>query len=353
MADGAYWFDTNTGNFVSSTYYFKAMPAWAEAFNQSRKVDRWVGKEWAPVDSKPGSRPFGSLGAEPGKAYYNQLDASPFSNELLVEFAQAAIEAEQLGADEFTDVLGVSFSANDRVGHSLGPDAPEVRDISIQADRVLGRFFEYLDGKVGAGNYLAVLTADHGVAPLPEVMAKRGMPGGRMPEGAVLDAIQKALSARWGEGQWIVGKSGPAPYLNYGLIQEKKLTREEVQKAAADAVRGIAHIARVYTKNELRDAKVLHDLIDRRVANGFHYQRASDLFIVAEPYWLFQSHGTSHGTPYNYDSHVPMIFMGPGIKAGRYHGRAAVNDIAPTLATMLDVETPSGATGRVLHEMLQ
>jgi hypothetical protein len=179
------------------------------------------------------------------------------------------------------------------------------------------------------------------------------MPGGRIPEGTVLNTIQTALTAKYGEGQWVVGQSGPAPYLNYDLIAQKKLSRQDVENTAAEAVRKVPHIYRVYTRSQLAEGSVLDDIVSRRVEAGFNYQRASDLFIISQPYWLFEARGTSHGTPYNYDSHVPVVFMGPGIKPGRYYQRIAVNDIAPTLATMLDVETPSGATGRVLYEMFE
>jgi predicted AlkP superfamily pyrophosphatase or phosphodiesterase len=353
MADGAFWFDTTTGNFVSSTYYNQSFPGWAEKFNKSRTVDQWVGKVWRRTDAPAEVPAFLNLGAKAEKKYYDNLDRSPFGNELLVEFAEAAIAGEKLGEDENTDVLTVSLSANDRVGHSLGPDAAEVRDISIQTDRVLATLFDYLDKQVGVGNYITVLTADHGVAPMPEVMAKRHMPGGRLPEGVVLNAIQTGLSQRFGEGQWVVGKSGPAPYFNYDLIKEKKLTHEEVETVAAEAVRAVPHIYRVYTRSQLLSGRVLTDLVDRRVSAGFHHERGSDLFVVSEPYWLFEARGTSHGTPYNYDSHVPVILMGPGFKRGRYVGRAAVNDIAPTLATVLEIEMPSGASGRVLAEALE
>jgi hypothetical protein len=353
MADGAYWFDTRTGNFVSSTYYFKQLPDWVVKFNQSRVVDQWAGKTWSAVDGAADQKPFLTMPAANASGYYNMLDRTPYHNDLLVLMAQAAIEGEQLGADDVPDVLSVSFSANDRIGHALGPDSPQVRDVSIQSDRSLGVLFEYLDKKVGAGNYVAVLTADHGVAPLPEVMKQRKMSGGRIPEGSVLNAVRSALAARYGPGDWVVGKSGPSPYLNYPLIAEKKLSLEEVQQVAADTVRNLPHIYRVYTRSELRRGSGIDDMVDRRVRNGFHYQRSSDLFTVVEPYWLFESSGTSHGTPYNYDSHVPVVFYGAGIKPGRYNQRAAVNDIAPTLATMLDVETPSGANGRVLTEMLE
>jgi hypothetical protein len=164
--------------------------------------------------------------------------------------------------------------------------------------------------------------------------------------------VETALKSRYGDGDWVLGSSGPAAYLNYTLIAEKKLNLEEVQSAAAAAVRELPHIYRVYTRSELRRGVGVEDMVDRRVRNGFHYQRASDLFIVSDPYWLFESSGTSHGTPYNYDAHVPVVFFGMNIKPGRYDGRIAVNDIAPTLSTMLDVEIPSGAAGRVLTEML-
>jgi hypothetical protein len=173
-----------------------------------------------------------------------------------------------------------------------------------------------------------------------------------MSEATVRQAVETALSQRFGPGKWVVGNSGPAPYLNHQLIREKNLDLAEVQRIAADAVRALPHIFRVYTRDQLASGRVLQDRVDRRVQNGFFYDRASDLFVVAEPYWMFEGKGTSHGTPFSYDSHVPVIFMGLGIKPGHYHRPVAVNDIAPTLATLLEIETPSGSVGRVLDEML-
>ncbi|MDZ4796727.1 MAG: alkaline phosphatase family protein [Bryobacteraceae bacterium] len=353
MADGAYWFDTGTGNFVSSTYYFPALPAWAEKFNASRVADQWAGKKWVSPNAKPGDKPFAELGKAGDKAYYNTLDRTPYHNDLLVLFAQAAIEGEGLGQDEITDVLAISFSANDRIGHSVGPDSEQVHDVSLQTDRSIGELFAYLDRKIGADEWIVMMTADHGVAPLPEVMQQRKMPGGRITEGAVLGAIDSALSAKYGEAKWVIGRSGPAPYLDYEVIDGKKLSHEEVENVAAAAVRAIPHIYRVYTRTQLRMGSVLDDFVDKRVRAGYHSERGSDLFVVSEPYYLFEASGTSHGTPYNYDSHVPVIFLGAPFKAGKYHSKIAVNDVAPTLATLLEVETPSGAAGRVLSEILQ
>jgi hypothetical protein len=154
----------------------------------------------------------------------------------------------------------------------------------------------------------------------------------------------------YGAGKWILGRSGPAPYLDWDLIRRKKLDPAEVRERAAEVVREFPNVARVYTRDQLARNQVPGDPMDRRVLNGFHAQRASDLFIVNEPYYMFEEKGTSHGTPYNYDAHVPIVFLGPGIKPGKYTSRAAVNDIAPTLASLLEVEVPSGSVGRVLAE---
>lgn len=348
MADGAFWFDTASGNFVSSTWYGKQLPAWAEKFNAGRGADKYLSMEW----KNPAGGAFAKMDAKAGSAYYESLDRSPYASDLLVAFADAALAGEQLGTRGGTDVLSVSFSVIDKVGHGVGPHAPEVRDLAIQMDRSIGELFKVVDAKVGLANTLVVFSADHGVAPLPEYMRERRMPGGRMNVRVVRDAVQQALTAKYGEGQWVVGYSGPAPYLNRALIAEKRLAYEEVQNVAAEAARGIPQIYRVYTRAQLMSGRLLEDLIDRRVRNGFHVERSSDLFVVIEPFWLFESHGTSHGTPYNYDAHVPVILMGPWFRPGRYHAHVAVNDVAPTVATLLGVEPPSGSAGRVLTEAL-
>ncbi|MBI5085042.1 MAG: alkaline phosphatase family protein [Acidobacteria bacterium] len=329
MADGAYWFDKPSGRFVSSTWYFKQFPEWAAKFNDRKIVEKF--KDSAGFDKT----------AE-GKA----------GNDIVELFAEAAIEGENLGGNGGTDLLSMSFSANDTVGHAKGPDSAEVHEITLHTDKVLARFFDFVDKRVGLSNALFVLTADHGVAPVPELMQSRRMPGGRMSDTVVFDAITKALNDRYGEAKWIVGKSGPSPYFDHKLIADSKLDLEEVQQTAAQAARNVPHIARVFTREELRRGLALNDRIGQRVQNGFFYPRASDLVIIPEPYWLFEKSGTSHGTPWNYDSHVPIVFLGAQVKPGRYHGAASVVDIAPTLSVILDVDLPSGASGRVLTEML-
>ncbi len=353
MADAAYWFDNRSGQFVSSTYYFPEMPGWVKQFNDSRAADRFLGAEWRPLDN-PAGKPYKVMANQADGAYYAALQATPYSNELIAALTERAIEAEQLGgAGGGVDLLTISFSGNDYIGHALGPDSPEVRDASIRTDRLLGKLFDFAEARAGRGQVLVVLTADHGVAPMPEVQQQRKMSGGRMPEGIIQEKIQASLTQMYGAGQWVLGRSGPAPYLNYDLFREKKLDLAEVRRVAAEAARAVPHVFRVYTRDQLLNGQTLDDQIDRRVRNGVHAQRGADLFIVAEPYWLFTDRGTSHGSPHNYDSHVPLIFLGPGIRPGRYHRRVMVNDAAPTLATLLEVETPSGSVGRVLEEILE
>lgn len=340
MADGAYWFDPRSGNFVSSTYYFAELPEWVTAYNASRPADAFRGAHWLnhtlPSDT----------------SVYAAMEGSPFGNDLVETFAERAIQAEKLGQRNVTDLLAVSFSANDYVGHASGPDSPEVKEISIQTDRVFGKFFAFLDAAVGAGNVLVIMTADHGVAPVPEVNIARRMPGGRMPSGVVRKAVETALTDKYGAGQWMLNPSDTAFYFNRDLIQQKKLDAAEVERTAADAARAVAHVFRVYTREMLLDGAV--DLeVGRRVMNGFYAPRCPDMYVLLEPYWLYGSKGTTHSTTFSYDAHVPVIFLGPGIKQGPFDQTISVNDIAPTLATYLSIETPSGSVGRCLAEILR
>jgi arylsulfatase A-like enzyme len=258
-----------------------------------------------------------------------------------------------MGHHEGTDVLAVSFSANDYVGHAVGPDAPEVRDISLRTDLLLGKLFTALDKQVGLNNVMFVLTADHGVSPVPEVNEARRMPGGRINMVALRTALQQALAEKYGPGNWITGIVGEMPYLNRSLVQQYKLNEADVERTAADAIRDLPNIFRVYTATEVRTGQVTHDNVGTALTYGYFGKRSGDLYVIQEPYYLFTPTGTSHGTPFNYDNHVPVIFLGAGIKPGHYYEKIAVNDIAPTLAAIAGVEEPSGSIGRVLQEMWQ
>ena len=347
-ADGAYWFDGGTGNFVSSTWYFPELPGWVKEFNSKRTADQYLNADWKALDS---DTVFKKMPGTADAKFYGGLEAAPFGNDLIEAFAEQAIASEQLGTHQDTDVLAVSFSANDYVGHAVGPDDPMVRDISLRTDKLIEKFLDYVYSKVGKDNVLIVLTADHGVAPTPEVNRARHMPGGRFSESELFSTITTVLTAKYGEGKWIVGNAGPVPYFNRDLMKEKNLNEADVQRTAADAVRAIPHIFRVFTREQLLTGLMPEDRFSQRVRNGFYPTRSGDLVVIPEAYWIFEPRGASHGTAFNYDTHVPVIFMGPNIVPGRYDGQVAVNDIAPTLAAILEIEIPSGAVGRVLSEM--
>ena len=350
-ADAAYWLDTKSGAFVSSTYYMPDVPAWVRAFNDRHIADSHLGEEWTPLS--PPAATLKQLPKELGQPFYEAVFGSPFGNDLLLDFAIDVLTHEQLGQRGLTDLLSVSFSSNDSVGHSYGPESPQVRDIAIRTDRVIGQLLDRVDKLVGLQHTLVALTADHGVAPLPESLAARSMPAGRMTNKEVFGPIEAALAAKFGAGQWLSSTAGSSPYLNYALIDQMKLSQEEVRRVAAAAAVAVPHVARVYTRDQLLRGDVGDDRIGRRVIRGFNAQRSGDLEIILEPYWIRSASGTTHGTPYNYDAHIPLVLMGSRVKPGTYSSPVALNDLAPTVATLIGVETPSGSSGRVLTEALK
>jgi len=348
-ADAAYWLDSASGNFVSSTYYFPLaeLPAWLTEWNRSRPADSFKGRDWmghkAPDKIGPG--------------YYNELASTPWGNELIQGLALHALSGEKLGAGANIDLLTVSYSSNDYVGHRYGPDAPEVRDMAVRVDKLIGALLAAAEAQAGAGRVLVVLTADHGVAPVPEENIKRKMPGGRLDWTRMRAAAIDALNKKFGAANWLedpMNAFEPVLYFRADPLPGKSIDRADLERVAADSLRSQPHVFRVYTRTQLLTGSAGGgDRVDVRVRNGFNAARSPDVILIADPYWIVSAGGTTHSAPFEYDAHVPLIFLGPQVRAGRYHRNVAINDVAPTLATMLDVETPSGSVGRVLDEMLR
>jgi predicted AlkP superfamily pyrophosphatase or phosphodiesterase len=354
MADLALWWDTRTGAFVTSTWYRAELPGWAAAFNEGRPADAWVGREWRAVGEGGVPGPvLGRMPDAPGPAYYGSLYSSAFGNELLVSLAEAALEGERLGTRETTDILAVSFSCNDAVGHDQGPYSAEIRDITVRTDLALDHLLAAIDRRVGLSRTLVVVTADHGVAPVPEQMKAWKMPGGRFTREALEKAATGALEKSFGPGPWLEGRAGSALYLNRALMAERGLDPAAVEARAASGVESVASVWRAYTRSQLLEGRVPPDPWSRRVILSFDRERSGDVDVLLDPYWMSASAGTTHGTTYSYDTHIPLMLMGPGIRPGRYDGAVVLNDLAPTLATLLGVETPSGASGRALSEILE
>jgi predicted AlkP superfamily pyrophosphatase or phosphodiesterase len=353
MADLALWWDTNTGAFVSSTWYVPELPKWVSAFNAGRPADAWLGREWRGVGE--GGQPgpvLATLPAAPGPAYYGGLYNTAYGNELLVSLAEAALEGERLGARGATDILALSFSCNDAVGHDKGPYSAEIRDITVRTDLALGRLLDAIDRRVGLAHTVVVLTADHGVAPVPEQMAQWKMPGGRFQRPDLEKAVAGALEKAYGPGPWVEGRAGSAIYLNRSLIAERGLDPAAVERVTAAGAESVAPVWRAYTRSQLLEGRVPPDPWSRRVLLSFHRERSGDVDVLLEPYWMSGATGTTHGTPFSFDTHIPLVLMGPGIRPGRQDRAVLLNDLAPTLATLLGVETPSGSSGQPLAEIL-
>ncbi|HEX8478744.1 MAG TPA: alkaline phosphatase family protein, partial [Telluria sp.] len=376
-----YMYMDKTGNFASTTFYMQQHPQWVQRYQATRPQDRYYGKTWKPLladaayatdapddlypatPSSPNRFPFafysdsGAMDAE----YYNRLKTSPFLDELTLDFAKAAIEGEQLGRNPagVPDLLGVSLSAHDYVNHTYGPESKMSHDHLQRLDRMLASFLTYLDGKVGANNFMVVLTADHGFANTPEFAKTVRQDAGRVNGTKMIAALNDALSAKYGNSKLVIAQSLPNVHLDYAAIDKLGLARADVENTAAQFLRTQQGIADVFTRTQFEAGAVGHAGTTRMgvlMQRAWNRERSGDLVVITKPYWLFGSgtSGTSHGTPYAYDTNVPLLLSGPKwIKPGNYGQYAETVDIAPTLAHLLHVRPPAGAEGRVLTELLR
>jgi predicted AlkP superfamily pyrophosphatase or phosphodiesterase len=353
MADAAYWIDNQTGNVVSSTWYQSKLPEWADQFNASKPALKYLGATWFQIGKESSSaKPFLTLSKSPDKSYFSEWEKTPYANDMLEELAEQVLKNEQLGHHEGTDVLTISFSANDHLGHAVGPDAPEVEDMSVRTDKVLAKLLDAAIKQAGGlDNLLVVVTADHGVAPVPEINTARKMPGGRIDKNEYLGKIQDALTKKFGAGKWLLSTQESGFYFNTDLIAEKKIKQSAVEDEAAAAAMTLPYVAHAYTRTQLLRHEAAQSQIDEYVARAFYPQRGPDVIVIMKPYYLSGSSGTGHGSPYDYDSHVPLIFYGSKVTAGVYAERVGISDVAPTLAAILQVETPSGNVGHVLTQV--
>jgi predicted AlkP superfamily pyrophosphatase or phosphodiesterase len=396
-ANAAYWFNPPTGNMVSSTYYFNELPAWVTSFNNARPADKYFNAKWdrllpeseyikragpdspswETVTARGDTNAFPHIitggATAPGSTFYWALDYSPFANDLLVSFAQQAIVNEQLGQDDDTDVLTLSLSANDYVGHRYGPYSQEVMDVTLRVDRQIATFLDFVQTRIGLANTLVAFTADHGVAPIPEHTAAIGLGGQRLKIPDIMNAIRAAISARYNpqskspdptadyiykfddNGVKRDGFINGNIYFNYEALARDGVNLDEIAQVVGAATLKISGIARYFTRAQLlRGATSVTDPIERRALHGFYPSRSGDVVIVAEPFkYLGDTITATHGTPYTYDTNVPTMLMGAGITPGRYYEAASPADIAPTLCALLGLTAPASATGRVLIEALK
>lgn len=396
-ANAAYWLNIDNGNMVSSTYYFDRLPQWVESFNAMHMADNFFGKRWerllpegeylkrVGVDAPPwediekakdtNTFPHVITGGadKPSKDFYEALDYTPFTNDILLAFTEQAIANEKLGADDDTDLLSISFSSNDYIGHRFGSYSQESMDATLRVDRTIGALLDYVDAHVGLQNTEVVFTADHGVALIPEHAVALNLPGRRVMTTSVLNTIRAALKERFNRkkdgdttADYIqtfkdkIGFINGNIYLNMAALKRDGIDFNEAERAVGEAALTIPGTARYFTRTQLEAGAISpSDDVARRVLHGFQSQRSGDVILVYQPYNILFGEPenptdaratTTHGSPYTYDTHVPLILMGRGFAAGRYEQAAAPSDIAPTLAAILRVQAPSSSMGRLLLE---
>jgi predicted AlkP superfamily pyrophosphatase or phosphodiesterase len=363
--DGAYWFDPGSGGFITTTYYTKRLPAWVEQFNARNIPASSLGKKWTKlrpevdyarsgIDDSPYERPPGGHRVFPHPVdNYDQFMESPFSNDALAAFAKAAIEGESLGRHNDPDLLIISFSSNDEIGHEYGPYSHEVEDVTLRTDIVLADLFRFLDERLGRDSYVVALTGDHGVAPSPEQAQALSLGGGRFTNAAVIDAISTELVKKFGPQKWVLSYVNGNLYLDSNLASRQHIAFPDLMRAAASAALALPQFAAAYTADDFSAGHFASDSVSRRIARNFFASRSGDVVLIPKPYWVVSDKTTGHGTPYSFDTNVPVIFWGIWFAPGRYAREASPADIAPTLASILRITRPSGAVGRVLTEALR
>jgi predicted AlkP superfamily pyrophosphatase or phosphodiesterase len=376
-AGKAFWFSKKSGEFITSTYYYDEYPEWVTDWNQQKLADRYQGKTWAllndrssyvfgATDDRPYEEDFSGFGrtfphpyGKDPETYYTRLTLSPAGDELTLDFARALIENEQLGQGAVTDYLSISFSSTDYIGHLFGPSSLETEDNILRLDRTLAELFSYVDKTVGLENTLIVLSADHGGPEVPEYMASLGMETGRLtPNRVDQEPALAALKQRFGIGKELIEVyRHPYIYLDHDVIREQGLDQMEVERAVAEKLRNLKGVAAAVSSSELLGNDLPDTPLMRQIRRNFHLKRSGDIYLVQEPYWfLFSNDSLSlaamHGSPWRYDTFVPIFFAGKDIAAQRINRLVHPVDIAPTLANYLGVKPPAGSVGNPLYEVL-
>jgi len=368
----AYMYMGETGQFSSSTYYMAALPAWVKDFNAAKPADAFFKKTWAPLlpeaayaRSAPDGQPWqnaadngnrlpaviGDKMDAVGPRFYGNLLSSPFGDELTLAFARAAVKNEQLGRRGVQDILSVSLSSHDYINHSFGPESRLSHDHTLHLDRHLQAFFQFLDKEVGAGNYVLALTADHGFTDSPEWTAAQGRDAGRFASAPSLAVVNTALAAKFGVDKLARDFSAAGLLLNDQLAAEKGLDFAAVQATAREELLKLPGVATVFTREQLLGSDTTTPYLEA-MRKSFDPTRAAQLQIVLKPNWIhsYRPTGSSHGTPYELDNHVPLLFWGPGyVGQGEVKTRVEIADLAPTLAAIAGLPAPAQAQGRDLQ----
>jgi hypothetical protein len=373
----AYFMADATGEMVTSSYYAATLPAWVRAFNARKPADAALGKTWQRLlpaerytevddyrvefDGKGLGRVFPhqltAKGNKLGADYYAAFAHTPFALDYTFDFARAALDGEQLGKRGVTDILGVSITPTDIAGHAFGPYSQEMHDLVVRLDRSLAAFLPELDRRFKPGEVTVVFTADHGAVPMPEWSDEHKLGGVRTKKAAIKKQVETALAARFGEGNWVLALEDPSVYLNRDLMAQKKLDPAEVERVAGEAILELPGFLTYYTRTQLLHGWIPATRVAQSVARSYSVRNSGDIITVAAPFSFWGKYaekdwGTTHGSPFRYDTDVPLIFMGKAFRPG-YYGEASMVDLAATLSEVLRLARPSACEGEALSPALQ
>jgi len=372
-ANAAFWFDDSTGNFVTSTYYMKELPGWVDAFNKTRPVEKLIQDGWTtlyPIGTYKNSDEDNQVyeGKYPGETsstFPHHIDEAykksrgvfrptPFGNTLTLAFARQAVEGYQMGVGTATDFLTINCASTDYVGHMFGPNSIEVEDTYLRLDRDLGEFFKFLDARVGKGQYTVFLTADHGAAHAISYSQQHEIPADFWSARPLVDSLNRLLASRFGAEKLI--RSGMNYQLNFdlGKIDAQHLDFDAIKKFCVEYAQRQPGIAYAVDVDRIGQAPVPEPL-KSMIVNGYNFRRSGSVQLVLVPGWFdaYGKTGTTHGTWNPYDTHIPLVFFGWGVKHGYTNAVVHMTDIAPTVAAMLHIQMPNGAVGVPIREITE
>lgn len=374
-ADAAYWYDSKTGKFISSTYYMNELPKWVSDFNGADKITSYYEKNWNTLypintyfqsDSDTNqyeSTPLGSdqkqfpydLKRFAEKKDYGKIRSTPYGNSLTIDLVKSALINEQLGKDSITDFLAVSLSSPDYIGHAFGPNSVEVEDTYLRLDKELAEFLTFLDKQVGKNNYTLFLSADHGVAHIPGYLEKHKLPNGGVTGSATEKKLNAFLKEKFGYDSLCIGSGNYQFYLNHTLIEEKEADYEDVLEATIAYLKKVDGVDKVFEYADMQEAMLPKDLKEQFI-NGYYASRCGDVLVVLKPGYIddeYDGKGTTHGIWSPYDAHIPLLFYGNGIVKGKTFEKVYMTDIAPTLSGLLHIQMPSGCIGNVIEDAIK
>lgn len=372
-ADGAYWFDGSTGNFITSGFYRTELPKWLIDFNAKGLAKKYLAQGWNTVlpldkytESLPDDNAYERSPNKKDKPVFpydykefidkNNLEiikATPQGNTITKELAKAAIEGEGLGVDNICDMLCISFSSTDYVGHAFGPRSVELEDVYIRLDKDLEEFFAYLDSKIGNGNYTLFITADHGASDVPAYLQSEKINAGSLDPRSIGKKLKTALMKEYGDSLAMVYVNQQV-YLNDSVIAVKKLDKFAVEKSCMNFFLAMPEVSDVICREQILFQPMPDILFKALIQRGFNAKRSGDVLVQYKPGFLEgEKTGTTHGSAFSYDTHVPLLFYGNGIKQGQSLRTIYITDIASTICQLLNIPYTNGNIGNPVYEALK